>query len=800
MFKGVVYNEMKGFFFENPRICRQYVSRYLLPNSAYYHMAVGDPIHIPSLTHEDLIEFHRKYYHPSNARLYSYGSFDLMETLSFLDKEYLSKRDFQDTSYSIIPPQPRWTEPRRMHVSCRLDEEGASPDLRNQIAIAFLMCDRTDIQECFELLFLSNLLTRGPNAAFYKALVEMDSSGCFHKNTSYAITTRDTHLRVGLQDLRVEDFGKFIEIFDNTVHKTIEEGFEAQHIESCLHNLELSVKHQVPNFGKVILYNMMSVWTHGGDVVANLRIHEQIAKLKRNLRENKNYFQDKIKQYILNNPHKLTITMSPDEKFDENFEKAHKAVLQEKIDSLSAEDLQQIYKTGLKLEAARKAPVDLEILPCLSLKDVEEPLRIPDLIEEHIHGVPTQLCKVNTNGITYFNCLFNMAGLSQEDAKLVPLLCNVIQNMGTDEHSFAEFDKLVNLKTAGIEFQVKVVENVKDYEQYQMGLQIKTFALDQNVADMFALCEELLLRFTLVDIDRLKMLVDTYISKLSAGIIDNGHPLSMLQAASLVSNAAQWKSQLTGLDHIDFLREFAQVHSTEEIRDRLVNIAPKIFSKSNMRVAINTSESFANTALEHYSTFLQNLPTVEKMKGRNKLLLLAPSFQHYDVKISINFCVKAFYSVPYLHMDHPVLRVISKLVAAKYLMPVVRELNGAYGAGARIGYDGIFYFYSVRDEYSTKTLDTFDKTNEWLLSNKNKLDEQMLFEAKLGVLQLLDWPTAPGEKGLDYFITRVSQEEYVNYRKRMLAVTIDEVSAAINKYFTHEPKHVGKCILGAKDK
>lgn len=794
--KGVVYNEMKGAFSEKSQVFTQKLLNNVLPNHTYGHVSGGNPLEIPKLTHTDLVEFHRKYYHPSNARIFCYGSFDLTKTLQFVDEEYLSKHKCIDNSYSRIPPQTKWLQPRNVHVPGRLDSMGASFDRQNQIAIALLMCDITDIQECFELNVLSEVLIRGPNSNFYKSLIEPNFSGGYNQSTGFSADCKDTYFAVGLQDLKVEDFKKFTELFDQTVLCSIKEGFEPQHIESVLHNLELSLKHQSPHFGNAILFNSTSLWNHDGDVVNNLRVSEMIAKLRYRLKENKNYFQEKIEKYFINNKHKLTLTMSPDELYEENFKQAEAEMLKQKVDALDCNKLETIYQNGIKLEAAQKAKENADILPCLSISDVKEPPKLPKIEKKTIQNVPTQLCKVPTNEITYLKCLFNITGLTQDEVMLVPLFCNVINEMGTKNHDYREFDKLVLSKTAGFEFKLNFVENVRDAKTYRLGLMMTTHALDKNVSAMFELGKELLLNFKLEDTDRLNMLIENYISNISVGIASSGHLYAMLSSAALVTDAAKLKSQLSGVDHIDLMKKYVQNNSTEKIREILKSIGSKVFCKSNLRSAINSSEAYQSTALEHYNQFLEKLPSQKEGRSNSELHLLKPSFNHYVMNIPVNYCAKTFFAVPYLHEDHPVLRVLAKFVSAKYLLPVVREQNGAYGAGAKIGSDGLFSFFSYRDPHSTKTLDAFDKTYEWLKSESSKLDQQTLFEAKLGVLQQLDSPIAPGNIGIDYFLYEVSQEMFVKYRSRVLSVTIDELRNVIDKYFKEEPKHFGKCILG----
>lgn len=791
---------MKGAFSENSQVFSQNLLNNMLPDHTYGFVSGGNPLEIPKLTHKDLIEFHQKYYHPSNSRIYSYGSFNLTKTLRLLDEEYLSERTGIDNTYSQIPRQLRWLQPRNVHISSRFDNMGATFDRQNQIAIALLMCDVTNLQESFELNVLSEVLIRGPNSAFYKSLIEPNFSGGYNKSTGYSSDTKDTAFVVGLQDLRVEDFTKFSDLFDQTISLSIENGFESQHVESILHSLELSLKHQSPHFGNALLFNSTALWNNNGDIVGNLRVSEMITSLRTSLSQNKRYFQEKIQQYFANNTHRLTLTMSPDALYQENFKQAEAEMLRQIINALDKENLQNIYQNGLELDVFQKAKPNTEVLPCLTLNDVSEPPKWPNVIVETIQNVQTQICKVSTNEITYLKCLFNATGLSQEETLLLPLFCNVINNMGTRKYDFREFDKLVLSKTSGIDFKLNFVENVKDAKSFKIGVMMDTHALDKNAPEMFALCQELLLNYDFTDTDHLKMLIENYISNISVGIASSGHLYAMLGANALVTDAGNLKSFLFGVDQIEFMKSLVQDSNTISICKTLKSIGRKIFLKNNMHVAINTTESYLATALQSYSNFLETLPILDKTKESRTINLLNPSCQHYIMNIPVNYCAKALFAVPYLHQDHPKLRVLAKLLSAKYLLPVVREQNGAYGAGAKISSDGIFSFYSYRDPHSTKTLDAFDKTYEWTRLENNRIDQQALFEAKLGVLQQLDSPIAPGNIGIDYFLYAVSQDMFVNYRSRMLSVTVDELYATVEKYFKKQPTNYGKCIMGPENK
>ena len=76
-YNGVVYNEMKGAFSNPEAMLERYTMHALFPDTVYGVESGGDPDHIPELSYEDFLEFHRTYYHPSNSYIYLYGDMDM---------------------------------------------------------------------------------------------------------------------------------------------------------------------------------------------------------------------------------------------------------------------------------------------------------------------------------------------------------------------------------------------------------------------------------------------------------------------------------------------------------------------------------------------------------------------------------------------------------------------------------------------------------------------------------------------------------------------------------------------------
>ena len=191
---------MKGAFAENTQVFEQELFNKLLPEHTYGFVSGGDPAVIPELTYEDLVDFHRKYYHPSNARILSYGNFELSKNLSYVD-DYLKDFERIDPNFSKVPNQNRWKEPQKVEIKCRFDNMGAPIEKQNQIAIAFLTNDIRDSDETLLLHVLTELMVKGPNSYFYKSLIEPNISGGYNVVTGYDNSIKDSMLVVGFQDV-----------------------------------------------------------------------------------------------------------------------------------------------------------------------------------------------------------------------------------------------------------------------------------------------------------------------------------------------------------------------------------------------------------------------------------------------------------------------------------------------------------------------------------------------------------------------------------------------------------------------
>lgn len=800
--KGVVYNEMKGAMSDiTSYFSTKYLNR-ILPSNTYGHCSGGDPLVIPLLKYQDLVEFHQKYYHPSNARFFSYGNFNPIPSMRNINSEYLSNVSGIDASFGNVPPQQRWTQPISDAITFRFDNLGAPIEKQHQIAIGYLMSDITNVYETLVLNVLSELLVKGPNSIFYKNLIEPNISGGYSSATGFENSIRDTMFVVGLQDVDEKDFGRIEDIFDRTIDEVISCGFDAEHIESILNNFELALKHQEPKFGLGIMFTVSPIWNHGGDPIESLQFSTHLSKLRENLKQNPKYLQDKMKQYFQDNKHRLLLTMSPDAEYETKFSDKEKQLIESKTKSLTPDAKKQILDDAAILEKNQKSIQNHDILPCLSLEEVEQPPASYNLDVTRIAGIPTQICAIDTNNVSYANIIYNAAELTTNQKHLLPILTHIIDQMGTKTLDYRTLDKKIKLHTSGIGFDVHFAEHFNDLSKYQVGVQIHSHCLEQNIGKMFELINDLVKRFNFDDVDRFNMLLQNYQSALNVGILQSGHRYAMQSSAGLINDAQSMKTRLGGIEHLSYVKELIESTPNEVILQQLKDIAVTLFGRGSVRCALNTSEQIRDQFVKKYSEFLKNTTMrdhSQQHRWENSNQLANITNMHNVMTIPVNYCAKSILAVPYDHPDYAALRILGKILSAKYLLPIVREQNGAYGTGAHISNNGMFSFFSYRDPNTIKTLTTFDESGKWIIDNWKIIDHQVLFEAKLGVLQSIDAPIAPGSKGRDYFIYGISQNMAAEHRRRILSVKHEDLERVNELYLKNSNLPSSKFVLGPEN-
>ncbi|XP_056913748.1 presequence protease, mitochondrial isoform X2 [Takifugu flavidus] len=802
IFKGVVFNEMKGAFSDNERVYAQHLQNKLYPDHTYSVVSGGEPLAIPDLTWEELRQFHATHYHPSNARFFTYGDLPLEQHLKQIEEEALSRFECIDPK-TEVPAQPRWSCPREDHVTCSPDPLAPDPTKQNTLCVSYLLGDITDTFEGFTLSLLSSLMISGPNSPFYKALIEPKIGTDFSSVVGYDGSTKEASFSIGLQGIAEEDTERVKHLISQTIDDIIENGFEEEQIEALLHKIELQMKHQSTNFGLSLASYIASSWNHDGDPVELLQINTSVLEFRRALKENPAFLQDKVRHYFKENTHRLTLSMKPDEAYMEKQVKAEEEKLGGKVQALTDADRKEIYEKGLELLAAQSQTQDASCLPALQVSDITPTIPITPVQMGSAAGVPVQYCEQPTNGLVYFRAMCSLNTLPEDLRLYVPLFCSVITKMGCGALDYRQQAQQMELRTGGMSVSTQVIPDSTQLDMFEQGILLSSSSLERNLPHMFQLWSDIFNSPRLEDEERLRVLVMMAAQELANGISYSGHVYAMTRAGRHLTPAGDLQEVFGGIEQVKFTKRIAEMSDLTQVIRILPRIKKHLFNPENMRCAVNATPERMGDAAAQLENFLEAVSKNRKQhktirSNINEELNFHPCQMKtfFQMPFPVNFTSKCIRAVPFSHQDYASLCVLARMMTAKFLHCAIREKGGAYGGGAMVG-GGLFSFYSYRDPNSVQTLKVFGESVDWAKSGQ--FTQQDVDEAKLSVFSSVDSPVAPADKGMSRFLSGVTDQMKQQHREKLFAVNHRNLVEAAERYLGVGQQTCGVAVLGPEN-
>ncbi|MCG6907650.1 MAG: insulinase family protein [Desulfobacteraceae bacterium] len=240
VYKGVVYNEMKGAMSSPDQVMARSLLNALYPDTTYSHNSGGDPAVIPQLTHAQLVAFHRRHYHPSNAFFYTYGNLPLVEHLAFIESKVLTHFNRIDPR-TEVKSQPRWPAPRMVTYPYPFDK-GEDPAKKYQACLAWLTADIQNTFEVLVLTLLEQILMGNSASPMRKALIDSGLGTALCDTAGFVSDHRDTMFAAGLKDVRQTDAEPVAAIIEGVLQGLVRDGVDRDLIEAAIHQLEFHRK------------------------------------------------------------------------------------------------------------------------------------------------------------------------------------------------------------------------------------------------------------------------------------------------------------------------------------------------------------------------------------------------------------------------------------------------------------------------------------------------------------------------------------------------------------------------------
>ncbi|KAE8871739.1 hypothetical protein PTNB73_03198 [Pyrenophora teres f. teres] len=775
VFKGVVYNEMKGQMSDASYLFYTKFQDHLYPA---INNSGGDPQKITDLTWEQLRKFHADHYHPSNAKILTYGDMPLAEHLKEVDSRLSS---FNKISVDQEVKAPITLEaPKHVTVDGPLDPL-VPQDRQYKTSVTWMMGDTADSVENFALGVLSSLLMSGYGSPLYRNLVESGLGADFSANTGYDSAGRRGVFSVGLDAVKADDVPKVREAIAETLLEVRKNGFDKIKVDGILHQLELSLKHKTANFGMGILQRLKPGWFNGIDPMEALAWQETVDAFQEKYAEG-DYLESLVERYLLND-NTLTFTMKPSETFSQELvdEESQRlaAKISETTKQFSSEQEARKYLEERELqllEVQEKARnEDLSCLPTVHVKDIPREKERKPLRHTDLDGVKVQWREAPTNGLTYFRAVHKLQDLPDELREMIPLFTSAIMRLGTKDKTMEQLEEQIKLKTGGIAVGYHSSQSPLSLDAYEEGMAFSGYAFDRNIPDMYELIRTIIQE---TDFDgpeagkKIRELLQSAASGAINSIAESGHSYAM---------------------------RFAEAESLNDVIEKLKAIQSFTIAKSNqLRVALNCGSESSTWNQEALDRFLNTLPkkvSVPTTSQQKQYPRNAKSF--FPLPYQVYYSARAVPTVCYTDAASAPLEILAKMLTFKQLHPEIREKGGAYGGGAYArGLGGVFGMYSYRDPNPQNSMKIMAEAGLW--ARDRAWTGQDLEEAKLSAFQGYDAPQSVSREGMRQFLSGVTDDMLQTRRERLLDVTAEQVQAVADQFLVKRAQESSMAILGEK--
>ena len=495
-YNGVVYNEMKGAFSSPEGVLDRVILNTLFPDTSYANESGGDPEVIPELTYEQFLDFHRKYYHPSNSYIYLYGDMDIEEKLHWLDQEYLGKYDREPVDSRIRFQEP-FAEMQEKVIPYSIASEESEED---NTYLSYNKVVGTSLDKELYLAFqiLDYALLSAPGAPLKKALTDAgigkDIMGSYDNGIYQPIFS------VIAKNANEEQKEEFIQVIEDVLRASVKNGIDTKAIEAGINYYEFRYREaDFGNYPKGLMYGlqMMDSWLYDEEKpFIHIEALDTFEFLKKQI--GTGYYEELIQKYLLDNPHGAIVIVTPEKGRTARMEAELEEKLQKYKESLTAEEVEAFVQKTQALEAYQSEPEseeNLEKIPVLKREDISREIE-PIINEEMtLAGVPVIFHEIETNGIGYVDVLFDMSLVDEQDLPYVGILQSVLGIIDTKRYDYGTLFNEINVNTGGISTSLELYNDVTNIREkaFKATFEIKGKALYGKLPVAFDMMREILI-------------------------------------------------------------------------------------------------------------------------------------------------------------------------------------------------------------------------------------------------------------------------------------------------------------------
>ena len=780
VYKGVVYNEMKGAMSSVFDVLDKCMTAALYPDTCYRFNSGGDPEHIPDLTYEQFLAAYRKHYHADNSVIFLYGTMDLPAKLALIDEEYLSR--FSKSGSHIVIQEQAPVIDRNARGSYAIGPEDEEKD-NAYCAIGWCIGGHEDKERAMAFDVLNGVLLSTNDSPLKKAIMEAGLGKDVKGDTQASLLQPAYILSLHKTNDGVAE--QFEKVVRDTLSALVEHGLDREALEAAVNNYEFKLREmETGGFPKGVLLGLGVIGDaiYGGDPAASLRYEEAIRHMREGISEG--YFEKLIETWLLGSKHYAIVTVTPSKTLAAEQEARAAEKLKAYKSGLSESETEELLALNERLAAFQSAidtPEQLATLPSLTIDDLKEaPAPTPT---EVLQGEGRTLLyhEVQTDGIAYLNLYYNLSEVPLERISALSAMASMLGALPTARHTAKELNTLVKLHLGDVRFSVGVY--AKDTSSCMPVLTASCSVLEGKLDKAVDILREIMDE-TVFDEGEVAKLLEQDKAMTQMRIMQAGHMAALTMLGARLSAAGVCKEAASGVTYYRALQNTNASALIESIRG------------TEWKKSLTVSLTGSRAAKEECLALLGRLETSE---GAMRTISPARRTGNPAVTIpaGISYVCKGASGFEGKYREGT-LKVFEQILGLDYLWGEVRAKGGAYGVGVLTDRDSIS-FYSYRDPNVAGTLEAYDGAEEYL-KNFSVSQEEMTGYV-IGTIAGIERPRSPRLQGTaadsDYFNGKDGAYK-AQVRREILATTQEDIRALASLIATVKEQNVASAVGNAE--
>lgn len=777
-YNGVVYNEMKGAFSSADEIVERQAMNSLFPDNGYAFESGGDPDVIPQLSYEEFLDFHRKYYHPSNSYIYLYGDMDMAEKLDFIDREYLGKFEGIQVD-SAIKEQMPFDEPRDISIEYPV-AAGETESENTYLSYNTVVGKITDKELYVAFQVLEYALVSMPGAPVKKALLDngigKDIDGKYN-NWIY-----QPYFSITAKNAEAVQKDEFLKIIKETLTDLSENGIDRDSLLAALNYYEF--QYREADFGGypkglMLSFQVLDSWLYDeNEPFAHLEENAVFEKLRKQV--DTGYFEDLIKKYFLNNNHSSVLVAVPRKGLTTKKDELLKKKLKEYKDSLSENEIENMVKwtEHMKEYKSQESPKeDLEKIPLLKIEDISEEIKPFINEEKDIDGIKVVHHNIFTNGIGYLNILFDITDIPERLYPYLGLIKSVLGFMDTENYNYSQLVNTINMNSGGVYSDVSVYPSAVNPDDYKIMASYGAKIFVDKVDFAMNIIAEIVNTTKTDDDKRLLEILSELKSKIQMNFSHYGDATALLRNMSYYSLSAAVSESIKGVSFYKFVENAVKNFDSEKekIKNELKETIKYVFRKDNITVSYTSDEKGLDYLKESLHLFTDTLDNGSKAGLMEKLKPVRKN-EGFKTSAQIQYVTRAGNFIKEGYKYDGSMRVLRTVLNYEYLWNNVRVKGGAYGCTSGFNRSGDCYFTSYRDPNLEATNKVFESIPEYV--RNFEADERDMTKFIIGTISSMDVPFTPrtsGSRSMGAYISGLKDEDLMAERRQVLNTTVEDI-------------------------